>query len=99
MEQSLLLMLSVALNARTRTAARVANAFARKGILRNLGKRSRVANLDRRLGLRARRHHQEYRTEDRHSQLGGTTGAVAESAYSCSDYAWLADRCGGVVRK
>ena len=30
-----------------------------KGILRNLGKRSQVADLDRRVGLRARRHHQK----------------------------------------
>jgi hypothetical protein len=35
------------------------NAFARKGLLRDLGKRSQVAELDRRIGLRARRYHQE----------------------------------------
>jgi hypothetical protein len=35
------------------------NAFARKGILRNLGKCSKVANLDRSVGLRARHHHQK----------------------------------------
>ena len=35
------------------------NAFAREGILRNLGKRSEVANLDRRVSLRAGRHHQK----------------------------------------
>ena len=35
------------------------NAFAREGILWNLGKRREVASRDRRVGLRARRHHQE----------------------------------------
>ena len=35
------------------------NAFAREGILWNLGKRCEVANLDRCVGLRARRHHQK----------------------------------------
>jgi hypothetical protein len=35
------------------------NAFAHKSILRHLGKRNQVANLDRYIGLRARRNHQE----------------------------------------
>jgi hypothetical protein len=35
------------------------NAFAREGMLRNLGKRSKAADLDRRVGLRTLGHHQE----------------------------------------